>query len=233
MPGEELLLKAAGSALSSGMGSTPVGAIAQTAIGAGQMISGLIKQNQANKLRGQIPLNDAAQSIILQQLQDRQRAMELGSDPLTVANRNMLREGIQSGYGALRRGAGGDVGSLLSGVSNMNRMYGRNVAQLMAQQTAAREQLSGQINALTGAMAQRRLGIQRDAYLQKLAEAKQRLTYGGQNLMSGIAGGIENKDAIKNILMGNREVNSPMGDLQLDENTQYKYQGQMPGIELT
>jgi hypothetical protein len=124
--------------------------------------------------------------LILQQLQDRQKAMEMGSDALTVANRGLLREGVQGGYSALRRGTGGDVGSLLAGISGVNRMYGRNVAQLMAQQTAARENLSQRIEGLTGQMAQRTLSLQMQSYLQKLAEAKQRQTYGQQNIMSGV-----------------------------------------------
>ena len=166
-------------------------AATQTAIGAGQMIAGGIKNRKARKLRERVPLDDYQQTAFMQSLQERMRAMEMGTDPLSMANKQMLREGISGGYGALRRGAGGDVGTLLSGVSSMNRMYGRNVAQMMAQQSAAREQLSGQIGTLTGEMAQRRLSLQMQDYLQKLAEAKQLQTYGQQNIQSGLATGIE------------------------------------------
>lgn len=167
----------------------------QTGMGAVQMISGGIAQRKANKLFSQIPQEDYRQSIILQQLQDRMRAMDMGSDALTVANRGLLREGMMSGYNTLRRGTGGDVGALLTGISSVNRAYGRNVAQLAAQQAAARENLSQRLEGLTGQMAQRKLSLQQQAYMQKLAEAKQRQTYGQQNIMGGLETVLNDKNS--------------------------------------
>jgi len=158
----------------------------QASMGVSQTLLGAMKGRKAAGLRSAIPQNDYTQNQMLLALRQKQRGMEAGTDTMSMANKELLREGVTSGQTQLRKGSGGSTASLIAGTSALNRGYGRNVTQLMSNQ-ANRAEITGQrIQGLVGQMAQRRLSLQMQRYLQKLAESKNLMTQGQSNINSGV-----------------------------------------------
>lgn len=168
-------------AIGSGMGS-PLTAV----MGAGQLVSGLIKRRQAEAaLSG---AEDLGQRQMLNFIRRRRRAVETGTagSAETAAMRQMVKS---AGANAFKAGGPmnfGALNQLISGASQgIAAQRGQELAGLLSQE-----------GGLVNEMGQRRFDLNMYRSQVKSAQAEQAISAGQDNLLAGIGGGYGKKKKI-------------------------------------
>ena len=172
---------------SSGGNSSIGSAISPIAIGigAGQLLSGIIKKRQATDVNP--PMEDPRQASIMNDLLLKKKQLESGFDPTTsIAYDQIGRQQSQATQNILRA-SGGNVGSAMSGIAMTQRAAGDAGANVISQNQQQQGQFMALAESLADKMARRKLELQMYDKLQKLRESAEETKSGFSNLFGGLS----------------------------------------------
>lgn len=154
-------------------------------VGAGQMISGVIKSARADRMS---PTEvDPRQVSNLEDIRSRVKAAATGSDAITQNAIRQANQMTKSTQRMIGRSASGNVGSLMSGLLRAQRVGGQNVNNAMAHSRKMLPQFMQLESQLNNQIAKRQLELQMREQNQERAEGAQLQKSGFGNLVGGLA----------------------------------------------
>lgn len=154
-----------------------------TTLGAGQLVSSLVKKRQAEGMKP--AMVDPLQSKLYQEAAMKRRQYESGYDPMSAVARNEISSQLAGTTADTMKRAGGNVGLAMAGAGMAQNAAGTSVNKTLAgtaERTAYYDQLQGKY---AKDITDRRFNLQMWNTLQKLRESAQQQKYGYQNLLGG------------------------------------------------
>ncbi len=155
------------------------------ALGAGQLVSSMIKKRQANQMKPNAV--DPLQSKLYQEASQKRRQYESGYDPMSQAARRTLNTQLAGSQANVMKRAGGNVGAAMAG-NAMAQSAAGNAANKALAATSERVGYYDQMrNQMGDAIAKRKLDLGLMGYAQKMREAGEQGKAGWQGVMGAMA----------------------------------------------
>lgn len=177
-------------------GGAATGALTGAEIGGGYgaLIGGVagglyggIKTLVDNKNKSQVPLSDPAQLAYLAELDRKRKALQNGTDyQYQLANQQIQKNLATTQSNALKAG-GGDIGATMNMLNNAQQYAGGQSNQATNYLLNKGEQYDTAYGTNLDAIAQRKLQIQFNTYLQNLRQNAESRQSNDQNLMGSLA----------------------------------------------
>ena len=166
----------------SGIATGGASTLIPAAIGAGQLVAGLIKKKKADSMMPSP--EDQEQRAMQRYLARQKRAYATGT--ANNADRSALRQAMQSGISkSFKYGAGA------RGLNAMSQMYQQGLLGINQQGNTMAANYAQQEGQLINDMSQRRLDIQMTKYDREQARAAQLMQEGKQNLGASLMKGLK------------------------------------------
>lgn len=162
--------------------SAAIPALIQAGTGIFKGIQSAVQRGKAKRL--QAPLVDPEERERLRKLEREQRSFETGS--AFQASRRRLGQTLAATQRGITRAGGGDIGSIIAGLSRSQRVANVGVGQLQAQGQAQQNIVGHQISQLATRISQRKLDLQNLREERLLARAAQ----GERESFANISGAI-------------------------------------------
>lgn len=157
-------------------GGNPLGAAGGAA--AGQLLEGVIKGRQANKM--DIPPVDPQQQAMLEELMRKRQQIATGADTQTQLGMDLVGRGLAQTQANMAKGLQG--GALIQGMNVAQRTAGDTYNQILANQAEQMKYYNTAAMQLQDKIAQRKMDIAMWQKLQKMREGAEAEKSGMANL---------------------------------------------------